>query len=242
MHDVKVISDRYVAVWNEADPDRRRKRIRALWAADGRTCNRLLEARGYDEIEARVSASWAKFLSEGKYGFRRTHAAAHRHNVLKLRWEMFERVSGTTDSLGLSFLVLSPEGLIESDLQFNPTAKDAEVLAERFLAVFNDADSQARRKKVASMWAADGGYFNGHASHAGLAAIEGHATRTFEIHAANGSRFLSAGASQAHHDVAKLDWRLVSQKGGKVMATGTDLLVFDEAGRIRLDYQFDDPE
>jgi hypothetical protein len=29
------IADRYVALWNEADPDRRRAAIAALWSEDG---------------------------------------------------------------------------------------------------------------------------------------------------------------------------------------------------------------
>jgi hypothetical protein len=42
--------DRYVAVWNEPDADRRRECIAALWAEDGAHFTPSLEARGYREM------------------------------------------------------------------------------------------------------------------------------------------------------------------------------------------------
>jgi hypothetical protein len=45
------LADRYAAVWNEADPDARRKSIAALWPADGEHYVRMLEARGYEALE-----------------------------------------------------------------------------------------------------------------------------------------------------------------------------------------------
>jgi hypothetical protein len=47
----------YMAVWNENDPVERRRRIRSVWAPDGATCNRMIDARGYEAIEARVIGS-----------------------------------------------------------------------------------------------------------------------------------------------------------------------------------------
>src|SRR5580693_8085708 len=74
MLDINEIVARYVAVWNEADAEERRRRIRAIWVPDGTTCYRLLDAQGYEAIEARVTGSWDKWLSEGKYIFRPQNA------------------------------------------------------------------------------------------------------------------------------------------------------------------------
>src|SRR5262249_39810994 len=54
MSELAAFIDRYVSVWNETDPDARKRSIVALWAPDGTTCNRQLEACGYEAIEARV--------------------------------------------------------------------------------------------------------------------------------------------------------------------------------------------
>jgi hypothetical protein len=67
MADVINAVDIYVAVSNEADVDERRRRIRGAWAPDGTTCYRLLDAHGYEAIEARVAGCWDKWLREGKY-------------------------------------------------------------------------------------------------------------------------------------------------------------------------------
>ena len=63
--DLDTIIENYIAVWNEADPQRRRERIRSVWAEHGVTCYRLLDARGYEAIESRVVGSWDKWLRDG---------------------------------------------------------------------------------------------------------------------------------------------------------------------------------
>lgn len=39
---INEIIEEYVAVWNESDPRERRRRIRSVWAEDGRTCLDLI--------------------------------------------------------------------------------------------------------------------------------------------------------------------------------------------------------
>src|SRR5260370_5782199 len=87
MKDIASIVDSYVAVWNEGAPATRRQRIREVWALDGTTCYRLMDARGYDAIEQRVVGSWEKWLSEGKHVFRPKSFAVH-HNIIKLDFVM----------------------------------------------------------------------------------------------------------------------------------------------------------
>jgi hypothetical protein len=52
--------------------------------------------------------------------------------------------------------------------------------------------------------------------------------------------FSSANATHAHHDLVKFKWRFASEKNGWPRAVATEFLVLDGAGRIRLDYRFDD--
>jgi len=53
MHNITELVDRYIAVWNEPDDEVRRKHIADLWVEDGGTYHKLIDARGYDAIEAR---------------------------------------------------------------------------------------------------------------------------------------------------------------------------------------------
>jgi hypothetical protein len=70
MDNLSGLIDAYVAVWNEADAETRRRRIAAVWAPDGTTCYRLLDARGHEQIEARVAGSWDRWVRDGKFIFR----------------------------------------------------------------------------------------------------------------------------------------------------------------------------
>src|SRR5689334_2187858 len=131
--DASALAQRYVEVWNEDDAARRRERIRALWAPDGTTCHRLLEARGYDAIEARVAGAWEKWCRGGAHLFRAVAVAGHQRAV-KCAWVMTARPSGDAAARGLSFLLLDADGRLKADYQFDPTIADAEDLADRYFA------------------------------------------------------------------------------------------------------------
>lgn len=81
------IAVRYVAMWNETDPDARRSAIRELWAEDAAhileapqemrdTAATIgffapaLEARGRAALEARVKRAHEEFVASGEYFFR----------------------------------------------------------------------------------------------------------------------------------------------------------------------------
>src|SRR5262249_49203959 len=55
MNDPQCLADRYVAVWNETDPDRRRRAFAELWRPDGRHYVDTREACGYDALEKRIT-------------------------------------------------------------------------------------------------------------------------------------------------------------------------------------------
>jgi hypothetical protein len=133
--DLKNLTDRYVAVWSEPDPERRRAAVRELWstdgvhvlqppqemreAAEGLGFDRLvLEARGHDELEVRVTRSYEEFIAPGTFVFRSRGDAERLHDVVKFHWEMVPRDGGDVAGVGLEILVLGADGRIVSDYQF----------------------------------------------------------------------------------------------------------------------------
>ncbi len=227
----------YMAVWNENDPQERRRRVRAVWAPNGATLNRSLDARGYDAIEARVVGSWEKWLSEGKYVFKPKTIAQH-HDIVKFDWVMTKIADGDVEASGVSFLILNPDGRIAYDYQFNPAANDAGDLAERYVAIWSEQDGAARRRRIEDLFAADGVYLNAASTARGRAEIAAEATAAQEC-AAKGMSIVPAGLSQAHHNVALVQWRMLS--AARADATpGFDLLIMDEEGHVRFDYQFEE--
>jgi hypothetical protein len=110
--------ERYVALWNEPDPEARRRTIEDMFAPDGANYTPSIRAIGADALDARVTSSYEKFIEPGKYLFR-THAPAVGHNgAVKVTWEMVTVPGDEVVSIGVEFLVLDDQGRIASDHQF----------------------------------------------------------------------------------------------------------------------------
>ena len=231
--------DRYVAVWNEADANERRKRIRSLWAPDGTTCNRLQEACGYEAIEARVAGSWDKWIREGKYRFRPMKSDSH-HEIIKFDWMMEKVPAGEVDSTGVSFLVLDSSGVIQHDYQFSASANDAQEVSEKYFAIWNEPKKDKRRQKIGDLWAADCVYQNDVSMKRGCEALEAEVFEMYKTCAAKELSFSPGGLSQVHHNVAKLSWTMQGNGQKYATSSGSDFLILNEDGYVRLGCRFDD--
>jgi hypothetical protein len=134
--DLTTLTDSYVAVWNEPDAGRRAAAVRALWsddavhvlqppqeirqAAAGLGFDRLvLEARGHDALELRVTRAYEEFVAPGTFAFRARGDADRLHDLVKFRWEMVPcGAPGDVAAVGLEILLLGADGRIVSDFQF----------------------------------------------------------------------------------------------------------------------------
>jgi len=240
MTDLSNLIANYVAVWNEPDADQRRRRICSVWAPDGTTCYRLLDARGYNAIEARVTGSWDKWLRERKYIFRPKSIVSH-HDAAKFEFVIMTVPGGEVAGNGLCFLLLDPDGRIKHDYQFNPTASDSSELADRYLAMWSEPDPMMRSRQIAELWAHDGMLISDVSISKGHAAIEAQAARMRDAHAAKGLGFWSANGTQVHNGLVKFSWKAADPGNEFVSDAWTDLLILDDNGRIRFDYQFAEP-
>jgi hypothetical protein len=229
--------DRYVAVWNEPDRDVRRRRIESVWMPGGTTCHRLLDARGYEAIEARVAGSWERWLREGKYIFRPVQATSH-HRAVKFDFAMVATADGKVEAQGLCYLLLDDNDRIAHDYQFNPTIDEATDLAKKYLAPWNEADAGRRRGSLAELWAANCAYFDVQTRTRGLQQLAAKAAAVHRSLAAHGQILAPAERSQRHHNVAHIDWRLAPANRGGDAGPGSTLLIMDDSGRAAAGYQF----
>jgi hypothetical protein len=135
MTDTQAFAEKYVALWNEADADRRRRTIAELWAVDGRhvlqppqeirevaaqpgiAMTAILEAQGYEAIEARATSVYEHWVGSEGMSFRGRDDADRLGDVVKLHWDAVA-ADGTVAAVGLSFLVLAADGRIERDYTF----------------------------------------------------------------------------------------------------------------------------
>ena len=119
----------------------------------------------------------------------------------------------------------------------------AEHLAQRYVHIWNEADPAARRAQVAALWAENGTHY------VRIREVHGHAdleTRVATSHQTNVAErnygFEVAGCIEQLRDMVKFNWRMVPDNGGAIAATGLIVLLLADDGRIRIDYQFIDPD
>ncbi|PRX60032.1 hypothetical protein B0I32_118176 [Nonomuraea fuscirosea] len=134
MIDAEELVGRYVAVWNEPDAGLRRKAVAELWTEDGVQLLQppqdireaaaalgvtpILEARGHEALEARVTRSYEKFVAPGEFFFRPRDNADRLADIVKFTWEMVPTDGGEPVGAGLEILVLGADGRIRTDYQF----------------------------------------------------------------------------------------------------------------------------
>ncbi|MEU6141805.1 hypothetical protein ABZ848_15745 [Streptomyces sp. NPDC047081] len=133
--DAQDLADRYINMWNDPDPESRRKTVLDLWAQDGEHIllppqqmhdqavalgftTAALEARGHDELHARVTRAYEEFVAPGTFVFRLQETPRQVRDVVTFRWEAFQREEGQVTGGGRDFLVLDQAGRIRFDYQF----------------------------------------------------------------------------------------------------------------------------
>jgi|SRR5215831_3056295 len=126
MHDVTSDTalhlDRYVAAWNEADPDRRRAAVDRLYAENGLLVTPSVQVRGREAILEHIGEVLAEFVGSSGQRFRCT-ASTRNHGGFLLRWELTGDGQPATAS-GVIALLLGPDGRIVIDNQFGEPLSD----------------------------------------------------------------------------------------------------------------------
>ncbi|WP_338702486.1 hypothetical protein V2W30_34305 [Streptomyces sp. Q6] len=134
---------------------------------------------------------------------------------------------------------------------------DAQDLADRYAAVWNEPDPGLRRKAVEDLWARDGVHvlrppqeMRAEAGRLGFAdavlVARGHTELTARVARAH-EEFVASGeftfraapdAAAALEDVVTFRWQSVRVASGEVTGGGLEFVTVDEDGRITRDYQF----
>lgn len=116
---------------------------------------------------------------------------------------------------------------------------DAQDLANRYAAVWNEANATARRAGVAALWHADGVHWVGTREARGLAALEARVADAWRknVHD-NGHVFRAVQDAQALRDGVVFHWEMIRPETQRVVAVGLEFLQLDETGLILRDYQY----
>ena len=113
---------------------------------------------------------------------------------------------------------------------------DAQALADRYVATWNEPDADKRSSAIAAFWAPDA------RSHSG---VGGYAARTTLTVAAPEKRgrgegicYRAARTARLRGDVLTFRWEMLLAESETVLASGLEFLVVDDDGRILIDHPF----
>ncbi|SBW24199.1 isomerase [Candidatus Protofrankia californiensis] len=101
---------------------------------------------------------------------------------------------------------------------------------QRYFAAWNATTPEELKKAVAAAFTEDGTYTDP------LADVKGHDGIVATISGAHeqfpGFEFKLSGTPDAHHNIARFTWELVSRTDGSAPAAGFDVITLAEDGRI----------
>ncbi|WP_202124331.1 hypothetical protein [Actinomadura physcomitrii] len=123
--ELKRWTDRYMAQWNEPDPEARWALIREPWAPDGLQVlvnppqeardaaanlgipHPSLEVRGHESLNTRVSRAYEMFIEPGEHTFQAAaEPAVLMPNIIAFRWSMVSIATGEAVGGGLEIITL----------------------------------------------------------------------------------------------------------------------------------------
>ena len=118
--DPGLLAERYLAVWSEPDPERRRAAIAALWAPAGTEFVEGVQFRGHEALETRIAEAYQAFIGSGKYAATSPGDATAHHDIITLTIELAQAGGDRAGEVAWAarvFLVLGADGLIREDYQ-----------------------------------------------------------------------------------------------------------------------------
>jgi hypothetical protein len=112
----------------------------------------------------------------------------------------------------------------------NQATRHAAIIADRYLAVWNERDDITRRARIAQLFADNATYADPMMRGSGIDGIDGMiaaAQRQFPGH-----RFFLHGTPDGHSDVVRFAWTLAPEGPGAPVARGSDIAYVDGHGRL----------
>ena len=115
------VIDRYFAMWNETDAERRRELIAQAWAEDGSYVDPVMDGAGHAGLDAMVAGVQERFAG---HRFQLTGPIDTVQDRLRFTWEL--AAAGAPPVVkGTDFGVLAPDGRLQAITGFFDAAPQA---------------------------------------------------------------------------------------------------------------------
>ena len=110
MNDTIDLIGRYIAAWNETDPERRRDLINRTFAEAASYVDPMMEGHGHAEIDAMIGGVRERFPG---LRFRLLGAVDTHHQRVRFSWELAPE-AGQSVAKGTDFAALAEDGRLQS--------------------------------------------------------------------------------------------------------------------------------
>jgi hypothetical protein len=108
------VVERYLEVWNETDPTRRRALIAEGWADDARYRDPVMDGVGHAGIDAMVQGAQQQFPG---YRYRRLGKVDGHHGYVRFAWELGPE-DGPAPIAGSDVAVIGGDGRLQQVIGF----------------------------------------------------------------------------------------------------------------------------
>ena len=116
---------------------------------------------------------------------------------------------------------------------------DPQVLADRYVAVWNERDEECRRTAIPALWVPDGRHFVAAREAQGYPDLEQRIRGSHEKNVRDdGNRFRAVPGARRLRDAVTFHWEMLPAGADTVLAKGLEFLLVDDDDRILVDYQF----
>jgi hypothetical protein len=116
---------------------------------------------------------------------------------------------------------------------------DAQSIADRYVAAWNEPDAMKRLEAIAALWAPDAETHGRSHDRRGFGAL---GRLVLGSSAKNGGRdgilFRAAPGARRRRDVVTFRWEMLLAGSETVLASGLEFLIVDDEGRILVDHPF----
>jgi hypothetical protein len=110
LHDLHDLIDRYIAIWNHNDAERRRNLVASTWAEAASYVDPVMSGEGQSGIDAMVRGVQERFPG---YGLSRTSEIDSHHDRICFSWELAPE-GGLPVVKGTDFCVVSADGRLQA--------------------------------------------------------------------------------------------------------------------------------
>ena len=112
----RTITDRYLAVWSEADAQSRRAAIGSLWDPDGVEYVEGIRFRGHEELDGRIAHAYEQFVASGKYNVTMADDVRGHDDIITFTVQLSTE-QGEVAWAARVFVLLDETGRIREDYQ-----------------------------------------------------------------------------------------------------------------------------